>query len=310
MSGPLPGALLQRIAERLCTAETTRRVLLPILADLQFEWRHAASASARLAVRLRGSCAFVRALAPAVLYSTVDHLRATRRLLAWAMLAAFVAAAIPMAEMALRKGMSHVVVFILPAFLCSTLPIGCLFGVLIAGRQEGPGSTWRPLLGIAGLLALMTFGVAGWVAPHANQAFRERLLAVSRPHVVRPLARGDREMTFVELGAQMTRFRQAGNAQAADRFAVEWHKKPALAAFCLVMALSGAALSRRVGRRWLRILLGLPLLNASYALLRLGEQAADAQRLPPAVGVWGPVLTMFALALLLSAWSRSADSLT
>lgn len=314
-----PGEFLQRVAERLCAPQTAQRVLLPIVADLQFEWQQATSASSRVWVRLRGSCAFARALVPALLDASADHLRrnawgtnpegrrTTRRLLAWTLLTSLVVTAISIADMApaLARLGPLGFVLMLPAILSTALPAGCLFGALFAGRGGTPGSIWRPLLGIAGLLALITFGVSGWVTPRTNQAYRERIFAASRPHAALPVP-GDREMTLLELSAQTTRLRQTGDAPAAARFAVEWHKKPALAALCLVLALSGAALSKTVSRTWLRIGLGLLLLPTTFTLLRLGEQAADAHRLAPAVGVWGPVLTMFAFTLLFFRRSRSA----
>jgi lipopolysaccharide export LptBFGC system permease protein LptF len=87
---------------------------------------------------------------------------------------------------------------------------------------------------------------------------------------------------------------------------VEWHKKPALAALCLVFVLAGAAIGSSgwgtLGRGFTAFLLGW----TAHALFAIGEQAADAGRLPPALAIWGPIVVMGAVGLAMTGLARRA----
>ena len=298
MSRPsLPGALLQRLAARLCAPETAERVLLPIVADMQFEWQQASSAPRRMLVRLRGGWAFARALVPTLARFSPEERDLTQRLLGRTVLATVAVGAVMFADgvrWPASKGLTNLYVLLVPSVLCAAIPIGCLFGVLLSAGHP----RWRPSLAIATLAGLITFGVAGWLTPHANQVYRERLMAAAVKNV--PLQRGDREYTFGELGVRIAELRRTANPHAADRFAVEWHKKPVLAAFCLVLSLGGLAAWTRAPRMGWRLALGLLLVYCSYVLLRIGEQAGDLGRLAPALAMWGPVMAMAAVTPLVA----------
>ncbi len=153
---------------------------------------------------------------------------------------------------------------------------------------------------MASLVGLATFALAAWITPNANLAFRWRAIT-HRPAMSANLgiqvARGDREMTLDELGARAAELRGAGMRAAAERMDLEWHKKPALGASCLALALAGAAIARRLrgrARRWPASLL---LLLGFFWLLRLGEQAADTSAIAPALAMWGPCFAVAALGL-------------
>jgi len=294
----LPGALLQRLAARLCAPETAERVLLPIVADMQFEWQQASSAPRRMLVRLRGGWAFARALVPTLARFSPEERDLTGRLLGRTVLATVAVGAVMFADgvkWPASKGLSNVYLLLVPSVLSTAIPIGCLFGVLLSAVHP----RWRPSLAIATLAGLITFGVAGWLTPRANQVYRERVFARLRPGGA-PVERGDREYTFGELGLRITELRAAGDPHAADRFAVEWHKKPVLAVLCVVLTLGGLAGWTRALRMGWRLVLGLLLVYGSYVLLRIGEQAADLGRLAPAVAMWGPVMAMAAVTPLVA----------
>jgi hypothetical protein len=300
MSRPsLPGALLQRLAARLCAPEAAERVLLPIVADMQFEWQQASSARRRMLVRLRGGWAFARALVPTLARFSPEERDLTGRLLGRTVLATLAVGAVMFADgvkWPASRGLSNVYLLLVPSVLCVAIPIGCLFGVLLSAGHP----RWRPSLAIATLAGLITFGVAGWLTPHANQLYRKRILtALGKARGV-PLERGDREYTFGELGLRITELRASGDPRAADRFAVEWHKKPVLAVFCVVLTLGGLAAWTRASRMGWRLALGLLLVYGSYVLLRLGEQLGDAGRLAPALAMWGPVIAMAAVTPLVA----------
>ena len=80
------------------------------------------------------------------------------------------------------------------------------------------------------------FGSMGWDLP-VDEFFPDRKKLL--------LSKGDREMTLPELGDadRATCARQGRPRKEWGRFAVEWHKKFAIPAACLVFGLLGLALS-------------------------------------------------------------------
>ena len=321
----LPGRLLLRLARLLTSRTTSERVFVPLLADFQFEYRRATNLAVRLRVRLKWTLAFGQALGREAVLSSAAHLRAhawgtteeerlvTRRLVARVALATTLcglAVTLDMLKSPIGRqflgGVAHWV-FVLPAAFCMALPAGSLLGVVLTAQgQSSPARRWRPLVGVASLVGLATFALAAWVTPRANQAVREQaieyLTAANSGTQVSPVSRGDREMAFGELRARAAELRRWGMRAAASRLDLEWHKKPALGASCLALALAGTAIARRLRRwayRWPATLI---VLMFWFSLLRLGEQAADAGTIAPAPAMWGPCLAVAVLGL--GAFSR------
>jgi hypothetical protein len=320
----LPGRLLLRLARLLTSRTASERVFVPLLADFQFEYRRATSMAVRLRVRLKWTVAFGQALGLEAVLSSAVHLRtnawgtteeercAARRLLALTAAAAIVCglaaslyALMGRATRATLDGAGHWAL-ILPSAFGVALPAGVLFGIVLSAR-ELRRNHWRPLLGLASLVGLGTFILAAWITPTANHAYRERAfsrLVARTPHEGLPIVpsdqgrRGDREMTFGALGVRAREVREGNwGAVLAPPLEVEWHKKPALGASCLALALAGAAIVRRLHRwayRWPAALL---VLAGWFWLLRLGEQAADAGAMAPALAMWGPCFAVAALGL-------------
>jgi lipopolysaccharide export system permease protein len=83
---------------------------------------------------------------------------------------------------------------------------------------------------------------------------------------------------------------------------IEVHKKFALPAACLVLALLGLPLGLMTGRagRTGGFSLGLVVILVYYALLTAGEKLAMDGRLPPSLGMWGPDLLLAAAAVVLA----------
>jgi LPS export ABC transporter permease LptF/LPS export ABC transporter permease LptG len=117
-----------------------------------------------------------------------------------------------------------------------------------------------------------------------------------------PLSKGDREMTLGELSREVQARLAKGDAKAAARFEVEWHKKFAIATACLVFGLLGLGLSlgNRKEARSAAFALSIAVIFVYYVLIRLGEQAGDTGLMPPFLAMWGAnvVLGGAALALL------------
>ncbi|HEX6740025.1 MAG TPA: LptF/LptG family permease [Vicinamibacteria bacterium] len=118
-----------------------------------------------------------------------------------------------------------------------------------------------------------------------------------------PLAKGDREMTLGELSAAVRDLRaKGGGRKDTGRFEVEYHKKFAIAAACLVFGLLGLGLSlgSKKEARSAAFGLSIAVIFIYYVIIRLGEQAGDTGMMPPLLAMWGAnlVLGLVALALL------------
>ncbi len=115
-----------------------------------------------------------------------------------------------------------------------------------------------------------------------------------------PLAKGDREMSLGELRSRVAELRAQGKGRRdTGRFEVEFHKKFAIAAACLVFGLLGVGLSlgSRKEARSAAFGLSLAVIFAYYVLIRLGEQAGDTGLLSPAVAMWAANVVLGAVAL-------------
>lgn len=324
----LPGHWLRRIAERIASRVTCERVLHPILADLQFEHARARGRWARVALRARGVLAFWRALGVTTVLDAGHHLwanawatgneeaRATKRLFV-----TFCGATTATALVILTLGWRNVRIvpdnafaLLLPSTLAVAIPAGVLFSFAMrAGGLSIPVHR-RGSWSVAVLAALATFVVAAWLNPAANHEYRvrvyrhfdERFWSVRMEGNVKTYitpdlrAWGSREMTLDELSARSAELRSRGWNEPAAQFDVEWHKKPALAVLCIALALAGAAIGSTTRRSLVRIFAALVAFCVCWALLRVGEQAADNGQLSPATAMWGPVVlvTVAALAVL------------
>ena len=116
------------------------------------------------------------------------------------------------------------------------------------------------------------------------------------------LSKGDREMTLPELGDKIAELRAKGQPRKEwGRFSVEWHKKFAIPAACLVFGLLGLALSlgSKKEARSSAFALSIAVIFVYYVLIRLGEQAGDTGMMSPWLSMWGANLALGALALAL-----------
>lgn len=117
-----------------------------------------------------------------------------------------------------------------------------------------------------------------------------------------PLAKGDREMSLSELKSIVRDLRSKGKGRAqTGRYEVEYHKKFAIAAACIVFGLLGLALSMgsRKEARSAAFGLSIAIIFVYYVLIRLGEQAGDTGLLSPFLAMWGANLLLGAAAITL-----------
>ncbi len=118
------------------------------------------------------------------------------------------------------------------------------------------------------------------------QAFGETILPLQAesffPNEGANVPRGPREMGFDQLyqGYEKTQL---------PVYLVEIHKKFSIPFACFVFGLLGLALgmrNRREGRSW-GFLVSIAVIFIYYILIKIGEEMAIQQRLPPAVAMWG-----------------------
>jgi len=291
-------------------------VLLPLLADLQFEHSAARSAWARGFVRARGALAFWRAFGITSMVDSGRHLWAnawasteqesqeTKRLLVRVVLGAtvvttlFLANAYPRFRSLADQYPFHLggaFLLLIPAMVQVALPIATLFAFAL-GAGTDHDRPRKAALRVMLLAGLATLAIGAWLTPVANQFHRETVFrAVAPESVGRPLSRGDREMTLDELAVRSSALRSTGRTKEAARAEVEWHKKPALGAACLALALAGAAIALTLRKVLWRLVAAFAVCFVAYLLLRIGEQAADLGHVAPALGMWGPMALIAAL---------------
>ena len=274
---------------------------------------------ARLRVRLKWILAFGQTLGLEAVNASAAHLRANawgttdeersfaRRLFARVALAATLCGCAVTLDM-LRypvgrqfiDGAGHLAL-LLPGAFCMALPAGLLLGVALSGREQHRAEPrWRPLLGVASLVGLATFALAAWITPNANHAFRWRAIthlpAMSANLGVERRSRGSRD----DLGRAERaggRVARGGHGDSIRTPGPRVAQEAALGASCLALALAGAAIARRLRSRAWRWPASLLVLLGFYLLLRLGEQAADAGDLAPALAMWGPCFAVATLGL-------------
>ncbi len=116
------------------------------------------------------------------------------------------------------------------------------------------------------------------------------------------LSKGDREMTLPELSDRIAELRAQHQPRLEwGRFSVEWHKKFAIPAACLVFGLLGLALSlgSKKEARSSAFALSIAVIFVYYVLIRLGEQAGDTGMMSPWLSMWGANVVLGAIALAL-----------
>jgi LPS export ABC transporter permease LptG/LPS export ABC transporter permease LptF len=123
-----------------------------------------------------------------------------------------------------------------------------------------------------------------------------------------PLAKGGRELTLSELSAKIRELRVQGRLKDIPRYAVEWHKKFAIASACFVFGLLGLGLSLGSRREARSAAFGLSIavIFVYYVIIRLGEQAADTGLLSPFLAMWGANLALGSIAIFLLVMNHRA----
>lgn len=203
----------------------------------------------------------------------------------------------------------ELVMLALPFTAAMTIPISMFIAMFWVSRQmrmesPTPSLSWpvvRPVLVMSALVSVFAFALGAEVVPRANA----RLASVMAGHDV---PRGDRSMTLSEL-REASHSAQAAKASATaleardadERVAnldVEFHKKFAISAAVLVLALVGLALGWQFPRAGV---LGtgiatIAVIGTYYVMLMAGESLADHRFVSPSLAMWAANLLAMALA--------------
>jgi lipopolysaccharide export LptBFGC system permease protein LptF len=204
----------------------------------------------------------------------------------------------------------------IPFTVALTLPMAIFIAVLAtAGRERTsarreepsraphglPRLRLAPLIGLASVVALFAFAWNAEVVPRANA--RLQALQTGRP----TLTPSDRSMTLRELRRALRRMTQQHGAnptpaqrETVAQYGIESHKKPALAAACVVLALLACGIARRVPRAG-TVVQGLAsgvVFTVYYVLIMGGESLAGRLVLPPMLAMWSANAVMLGVAIV------------
>jgi lipopolysaccharide export LptBFGC system permease protein LptF len=162
-------------------------------------------------------------------------------------------------------------------------------------RRHGIRGLVVPVLCIAGVPAILTFVLSTEILPRTNARFS---VMVDRPVPT------DRTMTMAELREAARGARADSGPDAAARltaYEVEIQKDYALAAACVVLALTGAAIALRFPRGGARLVFGASgvVFTGYFISLVVGESLADQQVMSPFVAMWMASAILIAVVLLL-----------
>jgi lipopolysaccharide export LptBFGC system permease protein LptF len=298
----MPGDRLRRLAARWCAAETVERLIDPMVADLQTEYRAAARRGRwhTRTVAWRGYLAFWKALALHCVMRAVEPSPAASsgslRMLACSLGAFFVMTALmvapPMIEFNYIGGRTEklwLMALLVPQALPLSIPMGICVGIVCAMRGRRPTS--RHLAAVLLIAAVATFAVwtmLEWGVPAANQEFRETIATRlnNGQHV-------ELEPGLNELG--LSRLAQRSDPRAIRAYRLFWSicfATPALAVFAL-------GVSARVRRFMSAVVLSFAIIVLYWFFLTIVDEPVRAGTLSTVV-VWLPnIAFLIAGALLL-----------
>jgi len=178
-------------------------------------------------------------------------------------------------------------------------------GVLAQAKREPHGARRliTPVMGAALVLAALTLVSNTLVLPRTNT----RLASLFTEAQAAP---NDRTMTVAQLrdAARSARAEAEPNASMrAAAFEVEIHKKFALAAACLVLALAAVVVPLRFpgGGTRLMVSVSVLVLAGYYFSIMAGESLADREAISPFLAMWMANVCLLGLVLVLG--PRSSD---
>jgi lipopolysaccharide export LptBFGC system permease protein LptF len=173
----------------------------------------------------------------------------------------------------------------------SALPLSLPLGLAVASGWILHGRARTRKVATAALLASLLTSAAmfvniGWVAPDANQAFREAAWAQSHPNWPPPV-RGDGELRLGELRARLEQARGAGQVDDVRHLEMLYHQKLSVSVmpFTIVVLMVALAFSRTWTRAGLTATACIAF-AASYTLFTYAFPLVERGVAPPMVLEW------------------------
>ena len=264
-----------------------QRVIDPIIADIQHEYREAIRRGETWRARrvqFSGCWELTKSIC---LYSMTES--DAGRTVSATVLATFVVTMMIVlneARMILPgthagTGVTRLILFLVPSAIAIGLPLGFTLAALACRRSSDRRAA---VLLPAGICALLVFLTVGWIAPFSNQQFRELAAGHSR-------ARGTNELTIVELRREMV----ADQARSTRSASFGYQTRLSLSASpivlgCLVLAIS------TLKRRKLYAAIGLILFTA-YGFSSQGSLICLGTFMPLVFAAWLPNVLIGILAM-------------
>jgi hypothetical protein len=307
----IPGTRLRALAARLFDRSTIDRLIDPAIADLQFE--HAEAMRDGRAWRARwiavaGCAAFWKVAVHAWIATQRRAARAVAVALSTAlvitMLAVLVVLANTPATIGTQGKMAWLVLYLLPQGLAVSLPTCLALGLFVWLRGEGVDSSrHRTVLRLMRLALLLGVVNTGWIAPGANNAYRNIVAGGAT-------MRGANELTFIELGRRVYQGNPGPQVDGPLPMAFWMNARLALAIAPLllgVLALTGASTERR--RSGVIVVLTTLTLFAACYLLFSESDIATLMRWMPAIAIaWIPDAVVAVATIALARDSPASSS--
>jgi hypothetical protein len=296
-----PGTRLRRFAERTLERDTLERVMLPALADLQYECGSDAGASNL--VRLRAYWGLSKALAVCLVADWRGYGRPVVQGVAWRMMviAPIVVAAVMVpalnAELARPFVSTRLLLLSLPQAFAIAIPVAFFFAVALEQRATALRRLVPAVFVMSSVCSLAMMAAVLSVVPRANYAYAvsvsAHLKAAGKPAQV---SFGPGEWTFAEM-VQKARSETSERDRATARQLLGMR----LAMSTLPLVLGFAALGIAGYERQHSLFLGVSLLILYVAALRAAAPSSGTN--PSVLGVW-MVNAAFCLAGLGLVWLR------
>lgn len=216
----------------------------------------------------------------------------------------FVTTDLLVANFAFRRGASgsvlELVMLAVPFTAAMTIPISMFVALFWMSRRfrlesATPALGWsmvRPVLVISAVVSAFAFVLATGVLPRANA----RLQTVLAGHAVPP---GDRSMSLRELRlasntaraslANATGIEARDLAERVARFDLEYHKKFAISAAVIALALVGLVLGWHFPHAGVMgtAVATIGVIGVYYVVFMGGESLADQRIVTPSIAIWG-----------------------
>jgi hypothetical protein len=318
-----PGERLRRLATRVCTERTRRRLIDPAVADLQSEF----AAARRTGSTWRtwwtlgaGYLSIAKVLPIAVcgdlwveasIWQPEERAGARRGALV-AIVTTVIATALLVALLVGDKESPDwplLGLYLTPSTLAVTAPLGLVLGV--AWSFHGAARTRKlavAAMAVAALSSVATYANLGWLTPEANQAYRE----ASVPREFRratdySIPRGFSELTWSGMRARLREVRAVESRSEVRFYEAAYHRKLAITAapLPLVGVILALAFRRGWGRRGLTgaavgmaVAHSLVWATSSFFGARLGA--------PPIVNGWLATALCTAAAVLITSLRQRA----